>query len=174
MTIISGCLSFQFSHTTQFCHPAASRIETNSFYTTIPSDANTNYFYIKLKNTKPLSLRFSSHVKSAIYPCTGYFQYHFQFTCLHPWVLGSFQIKSQRASHCWTFSWAVSEHQLLMYPAGSTVSVPEALKKTGTHTPAVRAEHSTWWFLQMSPNSYTSPCYRWCMAKAERSSVSLA
>lgn len=45
------------------------------------------------------------------------FKYHFQVIFLHPWVLESFQIKSQRASCYQTFSWVVSEQQLLTCPA---------------------------------------------------------
>ena len=69
--VIGDCLSFQFAQSTQFCHPTASRIEAIGFEATISRDANTNYSYIKLKNTKPLSLRFSSQLKNTTYSCIG-------------------------------------------------------------------------------------------------------
>lgn len=86
-------------------------------------DTNTNYSYIKLKNTKPLSLWFSPQVKNSICSCIGWFMYHFQVIFLHPWVLVSFQIKSQ-ASCYQTFSWAVSVNSSRWHALKHCVNAP--------------------------------------------------
>lgn len=86
----------------------------------------TNYSYIQVKNVVPNYSPSGSPPRWRILfaPALAGLCIIFKFFFLHPWVLVSFQIKSQRASCYQTFSQAVSANSSCWHALQHYVSAP--------------------------------------------------